>query len=362
MNLPKISFSNPFRKKGLPKDLSFINKLGKKYDHKIKYEDFFDGLTAERSLAEGERFLEMADAAPASMKLALIEKACNHFKHSLALSPDMDAAHKNLGRALFEKMLVESKLAGVREEALPFMLSVPKGRKNAAGVLLVHDFGATPEQMRHLGEYLNEMGFAVLAARLPGHGRSHQSLEHSKPNEWFDEIEKGFYTINEVASKVFVLGQGFGASLALLLAAHNAEVAGVVSLSAPAVMQAKWFVFAPFLNTLVKYRAQKLYHEHPEAYHRFIPLGSVKRLKALVNEYPNHLRRVICPVLLLYSHNDDFSHPNNSPKLIMSKCNSQICRVVYVGNKYVLTEKNDDQQRADNIISSFIQEIAATGR
>ncbi len=341
------------------KSFEFLNSIGKDFPNRIVYEPYFAGLSAESSVEEGQRIMESArrKGVAKETQLSLLTRASNHFKHALALKPEMDKAHKLLAKALFMMAEVEAAIDGCRIEAYPFLKHGIKGRLKTTGVLLIHDFGATPEQMRNIGNYLYEQGFAVYAILLPGHGRNHQRLEMFGPSDWFAAAEKGFYTINELAHNVVVLGQGIGAIIGLLLAAHIREIAGVVSMAAPVKMKSYWIRFSNLLGPVVKYKFQKLYHEHPEAYHRYIPMGSVEDIKQLVKLYPDYLRRISCPMLIIQSMQDDFSDPVYSPRIIKDRSNSNDCTIAHLGNKYVLTEKNNDQDRIDRTVLDFVKKI-----
>jgi len=343
-------------------EVKFLSRLGQRPFRKPEYTESYSGLQAKPAVEEGIRMLESADTAAMSQKLALLDRAATYFRHALHLKPDYELAHRQLGKTMFNKELSLARQEGCQGFGEPFMLRANTGRAKGVGVVLVHDYGAKPGQMRQLGEHLQRRGYWVYGMRLPGHGRSHHSLDYSRPCEWFNTVEDAFWLMNEMTSRTVVVGQGIGAILALLLGAHLREVSGIISLAAPVKLKAYWMRLAPMLYPMVKYRMQKLYNENNKAYHRYIPIKSIGGMRGLIFEFPPHLRRVTCPVLLMQSRKDDFSYANKSPQIIAGKVNSRVCRIRYAGDKYVLTEKNSDQEQINEICADFVSEITNGGK
>lgn len=111
--------------------------------------------------------------------------------------------------------------------------------KPAAGVLLLHGFGGSPNGVRPWGEALAAAGLAVSIPRLPGHGTRWKDLRQTTWADWYAEAEKALNGLRAEHDTVFVAGISLGGTLALRLAERLPnDVAGVVAvnpiLSAPA--------------------------------------------------------------------------------------------------------------------------------
>src|SRR5262249_31191155 len=101
------------------------------------------------------------------------------------------------------------------------------------GVVCVHGFTGTPYEMRYLGDELARAGFAVHGLRLPGHGTSIADLDATTWSDWARAVELAFDTLATRCRRVAVVGQSLGGLLALHLAAHRRDVAGVAALATP---------------------------------------------------------------------------------------------------------------------------------
>jgi len=338
-------------------EVAFLRSLGAPSRFRPVYEQRFSGLGERQAIEEGLRIYESALGAPETMQESLFMRSISYFLHALAANPDAEEAHQALANSLFAIQLSRARAEGCRGVGEPFFLRALAPRSQGVGVLLIHDFGAKPGQMRDLASYLNDSGYTTYGLRLPGHGQPLHTLAYSSARQWFEAAEEGVWLLKESATNVVTLGQGVGGILALLLAAHLREVGGVVSLAAPVRMKARWITLMPLLEPFIKYRFQKLYNEHSEVYHRYMPTSAIAAMGDLIRHYTDHLARVTCPVMLLQSRLDDFSNPLKSPKIIQSSIHSSTCRIRYVGQKYVLAEKNPDQEEINDLIADFINEI-----
>jgi carboxylesterase len=104
---------------------------------------------------------------------------------------------------------------------------------NDVGVLLVHGFTGTPQNVRPLADYLARRGLAVAAPRMPGHGTTAEDLDRTGPEDWLAAAEEALAEMKARCSTVFVAGISMGGTLTLELARRHPELAGVVVMAAP---------------------------------------------------------------------------------------------------------------------------------
>jgi carboxylesterase len=88
----------------------------------------------------------------------------------------------------------------------------------AVGVLLIHGFTSTPTEMRLLGAFLAEHGYAVSAPLLPGHGTEPADLNRQRWQDWVQEARRAYQDLASRTAEILVGGQSMGALIALQLA------------------------------------------------------------------------------------------------------------------------------------------------
>ncbi|HEX3590782.1 MAG TPA: alpha/beta fold hydrolase [Pseudonocardiaceae bacterium] len=106
----------------------------------------------------------------------------------------------------------------------------------AAGVLLLHGFGASPSSLRPWGEALAAAGMSVSIPRLPGHGTRWQDLNRTTEDDWLRAAGEALTALHADHPRVYVMGISLGGTLAVRLAErHPGTIAGVVAVNAPVV-------------------------------------------------------------------------------------------------------------------------------
>jgi len=104
---------------------------------------------------------------------------------------------------------------------------------NGKAVLLIHGWSSTPYEIRRLGTYLNANGYSVSAPMLKGHGTVPKDLENVKWQDWLNDVEAEYKKLKLQYGKVYVGGTSIGSSLAVLLAAKNPDIAGLILMATP---------------------------------------------------------------------------------------------------------------------------------
>jgi carboxylesterase len=86
--------------------------------------------------------------------------------------------------------------------------------------------------MRGLAQAFAAAGFAVELPRLPGHGTTVDDMLTTTWADWSWCAERAFDELAARCDRVVVAGLSMGGSLAVWLAAHHPEIAGVVAVNA----------------------------------------------------------------------------------------------------------------------------------
>lgn len=101
-----------------------------------------------------------------------------------------------------------------------------------AGALVIHGFTGCPQSMRGLAEAFAAAGFAVELPRLPGHGTTVEDMATTGWDDWSGAVEDAYRDLAGRCDRVVAAGLSMGGTLAVWLAAHHPELAGVVAVNA----------------------------------------------------------------------------------------------------------------------------------
>jgi carboxylesterase len=187
--------------------------------------------------------------------------------------------------------------------------------------LLIHSFTGSPHDFYQLAPFLAHHGVSVTAVRLPGHAGTWQDLAHSTYYQWWQECADSLQKMS-VSGPVWIIGNSFGACLALDLAARYPQlVRGVVSLSI-----SLWFnreaqtrlllpfvsifggrVLKPYLSSDEKVATQDQATPQYVSSDALYQVYAYNRRHVLVS-----LNNVTCPVLLLHAREDDVTRSLSS--------------------------------------------------
>ena len=101
-------------------------------------------------------------------------------------------------------------------------------RRAAPGFLALHGFTGNPSSMRGFAQAMAGAGFHVELPRLPGHGTTVDDMKRTRWDDWTAAVAAAHERLAARAGDLIVGGQSMGAALALWLALHHPELAGLV--------------------------------------------------------------------------------------------------------------------------------------
>jgi len=198
-------------------------------------------------------------------------------------------------------------------------------------VILVHGWSSTPYEMRVLGEQLNSEGLGVDAPLLSGHGTQSEHLENVSWDKWVDDVEKTYSRVKKQYSKVYIGGMSIGGTLALHVAAKNADVDGLILMSTPYQMRYEklGLAIAHVTQKFTKYKKKtysRLWNKQPSitqliSYQRYPISSAFEALKAIKQSH-NKLENITQPVFLIQPEKDNLV-ARDSINNIYQKVNSQ---------------------------------------
>lgn len=242
------------------------------------------------------------------------------------------------------------------ERNLPFLLEPdqPSGR----GMLLIHGFSATPQEMRPLAESLYRQGDTVFAVRLPGHGTSASDLAERSCEEWLAAVDRGYQLLAKRGLSVIGLGQSTGALLLLKLALSH-PLDALVLLSPFLRLRHRLAPFAGLLHRWVPYHKRPLAPEEQPYYYLERPLKGVHQINRLRRQIRLALPRLTLPSLILTTEGDETIAPGTAIDLF-HKLGSQHKEFHAFGQEvpHVLTTSgNPCQQEVFMLIDYFLANL-----
>jgi carboxylesterase len=264
-------------------------------------------------------------------------------------------------------------------------------KRGDAGVLLAHGITGAPTEMKPLVRKLAAAGFTVACPQLAGHCSTLKELKQTRWTDWYASLEGSLQMLREQCRHVFVSGLSMGALLALKLAAdHPGEIDGIATLSATFFYDG-WNVprlRQRFLLPLLvhsPFRYVMSYHEPPPygikderirnmiaavyagdstqmpekyGYSEF-PGVTIFETFRLIKAVKRDLGRIVAPLLIIHSTEDDMASLENA-KFLAGRVSSSLVEKFFVDDTYhVLTLDKRKDDVADRVAAFFLREHGA---
>lgn len=213
------------------------------------------------------------------------------------------------------------------------------------GVLLIHGYMASPEEMRPLHESLVQDGYTVYSVRLAGHGTSPFDLDTRSWEEWYRSVRVGVSVITNLTDRFFVCGFSMGGLLAWHLAAQgHPKLSGIASISAAMKLVNRSSMLAPaidFVGGVMKFFGAKKgpvqfvknNPENPHINYFKNPIHGIDQLLELADVVKGELYRVEIPALILQGGGDPTVDPESAGEYY-SAINSDIKGLVWIDSPY----------------------------
>jgi carboxylesterase len=237
---------------------------------------------------------------------------------------------------------------------------------NKKGVLLVHGWSSTAYEVRRLGKYLNENGYTVYGLMLSGHGTVPKDLENVTSQDWIADVEKGYSKLKETCQQVYVAGTSIGASIALILAEQEKEMAGIVLMATP--YRLRFERMGVFFVKLALFFNRKQYRTkfYPPTFgasdsvtrlisYQQYPVASVLEVFKLVQGARKNLASISQPCLLLQSTHDHMVSKDSMEK-IYAKISSKIKKKIYIHKAYHTFIPDIKNEHVFRDILNFLEE------
>jgi len=216
---------------------------------------------------------------------------------------------------------------------------LPKGK---IGILFLHGFTSTPASLQDYAEFFAKEGYTVSVPLLPGHGGIPADLIKISWEQWLEKTLESYEELNEICSKIFVVGLSLGGTLALQLAAKRKGIPKLFLLS-PAVYPKPFFRRANALYLpLVGFCGLKYWiHiggdiKNPQSFelgYQWAALNGMKQLNACMKQTQKILPRVKTSTLI-FQPKIDHVNPTKRTIKIWERLGSKEKDLVWLENSY----------------------------
>lgn len=240
----------------------------------------------------------------------------------------------------------------------PFLFPGKPG--NDIGVLLVHGFTASPEEIREMGEYLAAQGCMVYGPRLTHHALDPRAMNRARWLDWYGDALDGYHLLRANCRTVFVAGLSMGGLTALLLASQQ-PVAGVIAMSVPIFLDsARQIELARFVWRLKPMLDKPPLGPEPQwqarVDYRVRPTRSIVELNDYRKVVMTHLPQVTAPALLMHSRTDTLAPPR-SMDYMLKHIGSTHVEHLWLDNSDHCITVDVDRERVWRTASAFIERV-----
>jgi carboxylesterase len=233
----------------------------------------------------------------------------------------------------------------------------PDGANTA--FLLIHGFGAAPDEMASLGTHLAENRIASFSVRLAGHETTPEDWAISTYQDWYNSAYEGLELVKSWKPKsLFVSGLSMGGILTLLLASREKGIDGIVVFS-PAFKIRGAAKLVPLLKHVKKYRNIDLSYipkkyDLPRTKYSREPLSAIHELVKLTKVIRKEISNVEVPILIIGAGSDKTIDPENAA-MVFELISSEIKYLQMIeGAEHVIT-CHPSRHQAYPFILEFIE-------
>ncbi|HWC38914.1 MAG TPA: alpha/beta fold hydrolase [Acidimicrobiales bacterium] len=231
------------------------------------------------------------------------------------------------------------------------------------GALVLHGFTGNPQSMRGVAQALAGAGFAVELPLLPGHGTSVEDMVPTRWDDWSKAAEREYAELAARCRRVVVVGLSMGGTLAVWLATHHPEIAGLVAINPFVEPPAESFLdilrgtLEAGTETMPGVGSDIALEGVEELAYASSPVAPMISLMEATEAVAADLGRIRCPVLLLSSRQDHVV-PSASGDLLEAQVGGPIERV-WLEKSFHVATLDHDRALLEARVVEFAAKVAA---
>lgn len=242
-------------------------------------------------------------------------------------------------------------------------------------VLLIPGLCGTYRELGALPKVLQDSGYHVVIAEIPGYADKNGPINWVN---WLEELDRQFSELRNDFDTVMIVGLSMGATLALKLAETRDDIDGMALLS-PVLRYDGWST--PFYHLLIRlaywlgfrnwsWREKPPYGianlelrkrvekavatgDPSEVGAAFISARHMHAAQQLMHDVQLHLGNVHVATLVIHAVDDETAAPRNAEE-IMHRINSEVRRVIWLGDSYHIITVDNEREVVVNETSRFL--------
>jgi len=230
---------------------------------------------------------------------------------------------------------------------------------SSTGILLVHGFTATVQEVRPLAQILHQKGYTVAGPLLPGHYTHPDDLNKAHWQDWVSAVREMYQRISSACQTVIVGGESTGGLLSLYLASEHPEIAAVL-LYAPALRLTLSPAMVLLLHILAPFKSYSPKPaQDPDSLwqgYRVNPLkGTIQLLRLQKQVYPV-LPKIHQPLLIVQGRLDPTVHPT-VPDTISSQVNSTVKEIYWMEQSAHCVILDKEREQVGQTTLKFLDKV-----
>ncbi|XID75792.1 alpha/beta hydrolase [Alkanindiges sp. WGS2144] len=230
---------------------------------------------------------------------------------------------------------------------------------DAHGVLLLHGFTGTPQDLKKLANFLKSQGFACYAPIYKAHGLGAEAIVGSGITAWWQDALDAFEFLQSHGyGKISIVGHSMGGVFALRLA-QDFKLASVTTMCSPI----KKRPLHDLTQRLIAYAEQYKKYEQktPEHIQQEITdfaqsdFSVVQGISDFTEQTGQGLAEVKCPLLVLQGELDDVCY-QQSAQIIYEQAGSAVKEIKTYANSGHMLMLEADHQKVFRDIVGFLRD------
>lgn len=215
------------------------------------------------------------------------------------------------------------------------------------GVLIIHGFAGTIEDISPLSKFLLDQGFITACTKLKGHTGNSSDLVKTNYIDWIDSAEKSLVELLEQCEKVVIIGFSMGGLIAANIALKH-KISGIITLSTPIY---HWDIKRICSNIVGDFRTKtfKNLKHYIKAMIR-IPFSSMINFKILLIKTKPLFKEIKSPVFVTQGLLDDTVHYKSADYIYSNVLSEKKMIKYYNNSNHIICKSNDKDEVFDDIL------------
>lgn len=238
-----------------------------------------------------------------------------------------------------------------------------RGTKST-GVLLIHGWSSTPQELRSTAQYLNKLGYPIYAPLLRGHGTEPRDLIGLKWEDWLEDAAEAYDWFSRYVDEIVVGGMSTGSLLALNLSLKR-KVKGIIAMGTPISVKLRWRILLRVIAWILRGRrtlVKKIYRrgdwevaKRKVHYFEFPPRSMLEVFRS-ITATKKIIPQITSPILVMQSGSDKIILPK-SAEYVYANVSSEVKQLVFFAKSYHVFTVDKEADKAHQIMGEFISRL-----